>query len=120
MKIRDLQYLTATNSVFEVERKHYITIFIGSVCEEGAEPKVSLTSFWAFFFFPSHVFRLFPVLQGHWLTKSQIMEPEKCEAWEWVSWDELLQFGKAGTKFEGRDLFLPISNLFEQRPDFRV
>ncbi|CAG8044935.1 unnamed protein product [Penicillium salamii] len=86
--IRDLRYLNATNSVFQAENKHYITIFIGAVCEEGAEPK--------------------------------LLEPEKCETWEWVSWDELQMFGKTGSEFEGRELFLPVTNLFEQRPDFRV
>lgn len=45
LKIRDVRYLTATNEVFEAERKHYITIFMGSVCEEGAQPKVSIISF---------------------------------------------------------------------------
>ncbi|CAG8045250.1 unnamed protein product [Penicillium salamii] len=88
LDIRDLRYLNATNSVFQAENKHYITIFIGAVCEEGAEPK--------------------------------LLEPEKCEKWEWVSWDELKMFGQAGSEFEGRELFLPVTSLFEQRPDFRV
>ncbi|CAG8421722.1 unnamed protein product [Penicillium salamii] len=88
LDIRGLRYLNATNSVFQAENKHYITIFIGAVCEEGAEPK--------------------------------LLEPEKCEKWEWVSWDELQMFGKTGSEFEGRKLFLPVTNLFEQRPDFRV
>ncbi|CAG8931698.1 unnamed protein product [Penicillium salamii] len=88
LDIRDLRYLNATNSVFQAENKHYITIFMGAVCEEGAEPK--------------------------------LLEPEKCEKWEWVSWDELKTFGKAGSDFEGRELFLPVTSLFEQRPDFRV
>ncbi|KAJ5319252.1 uncharacterized protein MYU51_013565 [Penicillium brevicompactum] len=88
LKIGDVRYLTATNEVFEAERKHYITIFMGSVCEQGAQP--------------------------------EILEPEKCEAWEWVSWEELTTFGKAGGQFESRELFKPISSLFKQRPDFRV
>ncbi|KAJ5776059.1 uncharacterized protein N7511_001070 [Penicillium nucicola] len=45
----------------------------------------------------------------------KIMEPEKCEAWEWISWDEM----KAGLG-DGRELFLPLTELFTQRPDFRV
>lgn len=55
-----------------------------------------------------------------WLTGHQLLEPEKCEKWEWVSWDELKTFGQAGSEFEGRELFLPVTSLFEQRPDFRV
>ena len=41
LKIRDVRFLTATNSILKAENKHYITIFIGAVCEEGAEPQVS-------------------------------------------------------------------------------
>jgi 8-oxo-dGTP diphosphatase len=46
---------------------------------------------------------------------SKILEPEKCEAWEWISWDEM----KAGVG-EGWNLFMPLSELFKQRPEFRV
>jgi 8-oxo-dGTP diphosphatase len=41
------------------------------------------------------------------------MEPEKCEAWKWVSWDEL-------RAYEEEQLFLPLLDLFGQRPHFRI
>ncbi|KAJ5836061.1 hypothetical protein N7447_002087 [Penicillium robsamsonii] len=86
LKIRDVRFLNATNSIMKAEQKHYITIYMGGVCEEN-DP--------------------------------QILEPEKCEKWEWTSWDELRAYGeKAG--FEDRKLFLPLVELFKQRPDFRV
>ncbi|CAI7613020.1 uncharacterized protein N7487_001201 [Penicillium crustosum] len=92
LKIEDMRFLTATNSIMKAENKHYITIFIGGVCEEGVDP--------------------------------QVIEPEKCDGWEWISWDELRVYGeeemKAGDGFEGRRLFLPLLELFRQRPDFRV
>lgn len=40
LKIQDVRFLTATNSILKAENKHYITIFMGAVCEDGAEPQV--------------------------------------------------------------------------------
>ncbi|KAJ5044170.1 hypothetical protein NUH16_000968 [Penicillium rubens] len=92
LKIQDVRFLNATNSIMKAENKHYITIFMGGVCDEGVDPRV--------------------------------LEPEKCDVWEWISWDELRAYGeeemKAGAGFEGRRLFLPLLELFRQRPDFRV
>ncbi|KAJ6052111.1 uncharacterized protein N7446_006753 [Penicillium canescens] len=83
MKISDVRFLTAVNSVMGDENKHYVTIFMGARVHGSEEPK--------------------------------ILEPEKCEAWEWISWDEM----KAGVG-EGWNLFMPLSELFKQRPEFWV
>ncbi|CAI7619993.1 unnamed protein product [Penicillium glandicola] len=92
LNIQDVRYLTTTNSIMKAENKHYITIFMGSVCEGSVDP--------------------------------QVLEPEKCDGWEWVSWDELRAYReeqiKADDGFEGRRLFSPLLELFVQRPDFRV
>ncbi|KAJ5168988.1 uncharacterized protein N7482_004582 [Penicillium canariense] len=92
LQIRDIQFLTATNSVFEAEGKHYVTIYMGSVAsDDSAQP--------------------------------QLMEPEKCSAWEWTSWDELRAAGESqissGSASTGKQLFLPLLSLLQQRPDFR-
>lgn len=44
LRIRDLKFLTAVNSVFENEGKHYVTIFMGGVVDDGAQPEVSRAS----------------------------------------------------------------------------
>ncbi|KAJ9491533.1 hypothetical protein VN97_g1728 [Penicillium thymicola] len=40
LKIEDVRFLNATNSIMKAENKHYITIFMGGVCEEGIDPQV--------------------------------------------------------------------------------
>lgn len=69
----------------------------------------------------------FPILFLQGMTDSvKIMEPEKCEEWQWVTLDDVCGFYEAydsaekeGTidAFQGRRLFIPILNLFRQRGD---
>ncbi|KAJ5984326.1 hypothetical protein N7481_006425 [Penicillium waksmanii] len=94
LEVRNLKFWTATNSVFKdvTPNKHYVTIFLGGVVsDEGAQP--------------------------------QIMEPNKCSAWEWVSWDEIRVDAEkmiSGAGSPEKTLFLPLVELFIQRPDFSV
>ncbi|KAL4916229.1 NUDIX hydrolase domain-like protein [Aspergillus aurantiobrunneus] len=55
----------------------------------------------------------------------EILEPNKCVEWRWVSWEELagdrvkqIEADRAGRETEGMKLFLPLLSLFEQRPGF--
>jgi len=60
-----------TNDFFQLEQKHYVTIFMSADYIDGI---------------------------------AQVLEPDKCEKWEWCAWDELPQ-----------PLFVPIENLIKQR-----
>ena len=55
------------------------------------------------------------------LHQPEILEPDKCAGWEWVSWNNLIIWVKRqrGAGDDGaldRKLFLPLMNLVEQRP----
>lgn len=114
LKIGGVRYLTATNSVFEAEGKHYVTIFMAGVVSNGSDqPQVSGSAC---------LLSCFSFLVCALLTRIKILEPEKCSAWEWASWDELKAEGEAqlsaGSNHTGRELFLPLLSLIEQRPEF--
>lgn len=44
LNVRDLRFLTATNSVMKDVGKHYVTIFMGAVVDDDAQPQVSLSA----------------------------------------------------------------------------
>ncbi|KAJ9214462.1 hypothetical protein DTO166G4_3866 [Paecilomyces variotii] len=56
--------------------------------------------------------------------KPQLLEPEKCEGWEWASWDDVCSMYEAEAQaadsqnYEGKRLFLPLTSIFQQRPGF--
>ena len=70
LKIKNIHFATATNDIFPVEKKHYITIFMKADYDVG---------------------------------ELKIMEPEKCEQWDWFDWNNLPQ-----------PLFIPQQNLIKQ------
>jgi 8-oxo-dGTP diphosphatase len=70
LKIKNIRFATATNDIFPIEEKHYVTIFMLADYDSG---------------------------------ELQIMEPEKCERWEWFNWEKLPE-----------PLFIPEQNLIKQ------
>lgn len=54
IEIKNIRFAIATNDIFPVEGKHYITIFMVADYDSG---------------------------------DVQVMEPEKCEQWDWFDWD---------------------------------
>jgi len=53
--------------------------------------------------------------------EARVMEPDKCEGWEWSSWEELVELverekGVKEGEVLGRRLFQPLVDLVVQRP----
>ncbi|TRM68817.1 NUDIX hydrolase domain-like protein [Schizophyllum amplum] len=51
----------------------------------------------------------------------EVLEPEKCEGWEWVTWDQVKGWvaqRKEARESDARNFFIPIRNLVAQRPGF--
>ncbi|KAL1863247.1 hypothetical protein Plec18170_000079 [Paecilomyces lecythidis] len=52
----------------------------------------------------------------------QLLEPEKCEGWEWVTWDDVRSMYEVEGQAAGdenrkeRRLFLALKSIFQQRP----
>ena len=52
----------------------------------------------------------------------ELLEPNKCEGWTWVDWDEFLgwyEVEKRGTLSITNKLFQPMIDIIEQRPEVR-
>ncbi|RMZ92148.1 hypothetical protein DV736_g619, partial [Chaetothyriales sp. CBS 134916] len=78
------QFLTATNGIFAGpdQGSHYVTIFMVATIKKEDETMV------------------------------ETREPDKCEGWEWVSWDTMKEWASGAEK---RRLFQPMTDLLEQR-----
>ncbi|KAI0186108.1 nudix domain-containing protein [Xylaria flabelliformis] len=50
----------------------------------------------------------------------QIMEPNKCEGWEWISWEDIKKYSEhhddAAPEWADKKCFLPIRNLTKENP----
>lgn len=50
----------------------------------------------------------------------KVLEPDRCEAWEWASWEDLLKWVKQEAEAQSsvveKKLFTPLLNLKRQRP----
>ncbi|KAM3087944.1 hypothetical protein ACMFMG_002012 [Clarireedia jacksonii] len=52
--------------------------------------------------------------------EARVLEPEKCERWEWIGWEDIVNVAEKGTDVEGKQgagFFLPLVNLVKQRPE---
>ncbi|KFA69730.1 hypothetical protein S40285_08116 [Stachybotrys chlorohalonatus IBT 40285] len=84
LRVRGVKIVTVTNSVFEPEHLHYVTVITYcEVLEPDAEPRS--------------------------------LEPDKCESWTWMSWDELRAL--KGDSAPGEVLFHPVHKVLDQPLD---
>lgn len=113
---QDMRFLTATNDIFSTDKKHYITLFMACQVPDDARPDVSPPAEPHCLMSPRNG-TLWPKAER--LTASpplryqQVCEPEKCERWEWHSWQDL----KTLANEPDNHLFLPLQNLIKQCPD---
>ncbi|EED17141.1 NUDIX domain protein, putative [Talaromyces stipitatus ATCC 10500] len=62
-----------------------------------------------------------PAEGKHYITLFMVLEPHKCESWDWFNWEDLeFAVGKQNDLKDGdvleKPLFLPLVNLLRQRP----
>ncbi|KXL45991.1 hypothetical protein M433DRAFT_33538, partial [Acidomyces richmondensis BFW] len=62
LELENVRFLTATNSIFHMSKKHYVTIFVMAIAKSRPDGSPS---------------------------EPKNMEPEKCEGWIWVTLDEM-------------------------------
>ena len=94
LDVHDVRFFTATNSVFAKAGKHYVTIFMTALVnptEDGSEPD------------------------------ARLMEPDKCEGWQWLTFDEMWKHQEtlSSALVSGNStvvLFQPLVDLLNQRP----
>lgn len=100
----------STNDVFVREVKHYITMFV--LCKMENRDAVATVSVGCKIIKKKNIL----------LTLLQVMEPEKCECWEWWRPEKLFSGKETGVVEEtGEDgdvkryeLFLPLKNLLKE------
>ncbi|KAH8674150.1 NUDIX hydrolase domain-like protein [Xylariales sp. PMI_506] len=89
------RFFTAVNSCMPADGKHYVTLFM--VCERADDNA----------------------------DEPRVMEPDKCEGWEWVTWADLMGWierelavgrGEIEAQSLERRVFEPLVNLVRQRP----
>lgn len=59
-------------------------------------------------------------------SQPQLLEPNKCEVWRWISWETMLEWYEENAKRSvndegkrGNTLFMPMMGLVEQRPGIK-
>ncbi|KAL4993095.1 NUDIX hydrolase domain-like protein [Aspergillus recurvatus] len=88
-----VQYLTATNDVFEKEGRHYVTVFVRVRVKGGQEPKIK---------------EKLKCAEWRWVSWEELADDRKKQ----------VEADQAKRETEGKKLFVPLLSLFEQRCGF--
>ena len=145
LQVKGVKVVAVTNDVFDAASKHYITIFVQCTMEDaGAQPKVSRTHMSiTSIYLSAHVvatlgldwtgqYSLSPMSASEWSLClvlhadeiSQTMEPNKCEGWHWMKWDEIRQWSQhhddTAPEWADKKCFLPIRNLVKDHPGLDI
>jgi 8-oxo-dGTP diphosphatase len=80
LRVSNVRFLNATNDYMRAEGKHYVTLFVTCVRDDGSQ-------------------------------EARNLEPDKCEGWEWVCWEDLRRW----IDDDGVNVFLPLVNFVPKR-----
>ncbi|RUS26728.1 hypothetical protein BC938DRAFT_484197 [Jimgerdemannia flammicorona] len=108
LRIDHISFCSATNDIMTDEGKHYVTVFVQAkvIGDEGARLQVGTRKIRH----EVRILRSISTLSS--LTKMQVMEPNKCEGWEWATWEEIRD---DNSKY--RPLFSPLRNFIINRKE---
>ncbi|KAG9307827.1 hypothetical protein G9A89_023392 [Geosiphon pyriformis] len=93
--IHNIRYHTTTNDPMPELNRHYVDIFM---CAESADINALRQGDSKIFF------SLF-----------QVMEPDNCEIWDWITWDEFIKDGIDSQTNKYRPMFQPMRSYILQR-----
>ncbi|POG81902.1 NUDIX hydrolase domain-like protein [Rhizophagus irregularis DAOM 181602=DAOM 197198] len=102
LEIKNIKYQTVTNEIMHNENKHYVSIYMkAEVVDENVEPAHKL------------------------IMKAciKVMEPNKTECLEWVTWSEFIKGGITGILEDKsvnkyRPMFQPMETLITEQPEY--
>ena len=105
---RERVLLQLTNDIFNAEGgvsiKHYVTLYILCELEEAIQLPQVLVPFRASLRHAPFIYRS----ANCWMF--QVMEPDKCQVWRWIEWDEVREWARDQGAAEQKR-FTPIVNL---------
>lgn len=98
LEITTPRFLTAVNGVIPPSKQRGTSSAVGAA-QSG-----------------SHYVTIFMVAEVVGDAEPQNTEPDKCEGWKWMAWDDLVAWSQEQEEGNGKELFLPMKCLIQDRP----